>query len=613
MPVLNKQQLNNQGFLSYNILCICLLSVLYIIIKFATPYAINTLYSNNHIEFLNNLCHQSEHLSMTYYQGMIDERYAGPATSILAVIILTMFCFSFGSKISGGRLLIVFFLYLIVTKFDVLFFPPWGDHAGGSVAEAVWLARHHHDYAGLFFGPSSIHGGPKFFFFSFYPGLLAVLMRILPNTTLFLITAHLINFALAAWITYLFYKLMQPLTNDLTAKLASILLITLPLYQSMTEMINMEIPTLFFVMISAYFLSQKKITMSVLMAILAVGFKGSGAIACGAVFIGIWILYFCDVRIRFNWKILIGGFIALIFAFLQVYLRKRYVHDIDEGHNTVSLLSGLSAITHSTYFFKLYIFGLFGMLIFFIRNFIQNKFSFRRSFSFINDNFIIITVFLFATAWIALHMNVAVMGPRYKLNLTPFLLYLVLFSLIKFIPSIKFINSLLIFSILVAAASSYGLLYPERVESRYYAYGQLERSLEYRNDLKLHQLLVKELNDHFPGFTVGAPWITAHYLALNELGYTKKPFPVVLYGQDITFGGMRNYKGLRNIEILKTIWIGFKSNFPPQFEYPIDSRDKIIKKIYYGDKYATLFMGGIGIERLFLVNEMHRRRAIIHE
>ena len=42
------------------------------------------------------------------------------------------------------------FAYLVLTKIEVLFYPPYGDAIGGPFSEAIWLARHGFDYVELF-------------------------------------------------------------------------------------------------------------------------------------------------------------------------------------------------------------------------------------------------------------------------------------------------------------------------------------------------------------------------------------------------------------------------------------------------------------------------------
>jgi len=129
--------------------------------------------------------------------------------------------------------------------------------------------------------------------------------------------------------------------------------------------------------------------------------------------------------------------------------------------------------------------------------------------------------------------------------------------------------------------------------------------------MKLHMEMAKELEANFPGFTVGAPHVTVQMLAFPEYGYVKKPLNMLVYGMGTTWGGIKNYTGLQNLDITRTIWIGFKSDLPDRIVYPIDPKDRIVKEIIVGDKKATLFMGGIAIEKMYRIIMLKKFGAVI--
>jgi len=202
------------------------------------------------------------------------------------------------------------------------------------------------------------------------------------------------------------------------------------------------------------------------------------------------------------------------------------------------------------------------------------------------------------------------MAYRYELLLLPFLAFCILFSLDAVINSRKILSWILLFVIFLGSVGSYGLFHFKKYKSTIYSYHKFERSLEYRNDLKMHMMLAEEIEDKYAGFAVGAPFVIAQKLALKNLGYVKKPLDVVIYGMGCTYGGIRSFPGLRKMNISKTVWVGFRDNhITDKFDYPIDKKDKVLKKIIYGDNKITLFMGGFAIEKMRMLVEMMQRKA----
>jgi len=57
----------------------------------------------------------------------------------------------------------------------------------------------------------------------------------------------------------------------------------------------------------------------------------------------------------------------------------------------------------------------------------------------------------------------------------------------------------------------------------------IERSLEYRNHLKMQRKLAKEMETNYANLLIVAPFTTAETLVFPELGYVKKPLNVQEY------------------------------------------------------------------------------------
>lgn len=591
-----------------------LLSILFFLIKFASVQLINNLYSNKNFHILNKLANCMTDRSLDYYQGVIEERITGPASSVISGVAFIIFSLTFLLDASVGKMTFYIFLFLIITKIEILFFPPWGDHVGGSLSEAIWLKRNNFNYIGLSQQQSSIFGGPKFFLFSIYPGFIALMMKIFTNAKAFLFTSHLITFGMSSLIAGLFYKFTNKILENKTAILSTILLIALPLFQSMTEMINMEIPCLFFSILCINYLCGKKFWRATLMAILAILIKGPGSIACGAVFFTCFLFFiFPDKSVKnkplFRLKMILLCAISIAAAFGQVYLRAKFVHVVNAHHNEVRPFVGVPNLIGLKFIQLYYGISLLGLLIYFIKTKIISK----TKGNFATDNIILFVFYLFTTLWFCLHINISVMGPRYKLIFTPTLLLCFIFALQTILHHKKTVNVLIGIAVLGAYLGSYGLYYPNRIQSKYYAYNWLERSLEYRNDMKLHQKIAKEIETNFSDFTIGSPHVTAQMIAFPEFGYSKKQPDMFMYGMSITYGGIHNFPGLNNLNLYKTLWIGFLNDSDKEFDYPIDPNDKIVKVIEVGDKKTTLFMGGFAIQKFYNIVMMNQiKRQMMH-
>jgi hypothetical protein len=139
----------------------------------------------------------------------------------------------------------------------------------------------------------------------------------------------------------------------------------------------------------------------------------------------------------------------------------------------------------------------------------------------------------------------------------------------------------------------------------------LERSLEYRNYMKVQIDIAREVEKKYMDHTIGAPLLFAQMIALPRLGYVSKaPFDVMIYGYKENLKGYRRFRGLSAENIYKTVWVGLdyereEMNIPG---YPYSDKDLILKKIQRGDIEGALFMGGSGIERMRIVYKMDKEK-----
>ena len=511
----------------------------------------------------------------------IPANYHNPISSLIAGGIFSCVVLYLG-PLSNRKFYAFTFLYLVLTKFEILLTPPYGDTLVGSWAEGYWLAQNNFNYAQLLQELEFNKGGPKVYVFSLYPGFIALLMKLIKHTGSFLFINHWIVFLLATSVVSQFRSILERQFSKVTSSLLAICLLSLPLFQSHCELLNMEIFILFFGITSIHYFIRKKYFLSCLFASLAAFTKGTGIIICGVIFTGIFFDFFTSDKKKL--KYLLYALLPIITTLLVLYFKKLITTN-SLANNQEGLFVGLKIVGYSTFL-------IYSSTISIVLTFI---FSLKKSLEIKRINFIFVLVCIM---WFALFINFPVMIPRYKLLLAPFLIYLIFFSIQSVIKKEKILLPLLICSILFANLASYGLLYkPVAPEFRFFIHN--ERTLEYRDDLALFQKIIHEIDKTYPNYTVGAPPVMAQAIGIPEFGYVKNQRDIILYGMNIHYSDIRNYPGLNNFNYKKTIWIALEQGTKKNPNYPIDKKDHIVKEIISGDNKAILFLGGVAIEKKY--------------
>ena len=581
----------------------CFLAILiFFAIKFFGPIFIQSLYNAGHIDFLNRTTSSNAPQNLEYYQGRAEEKLLGPIQFLISGLLFAAFAHFRLRDTSTLKFGFAVFLFLLITKCEILFYPPYGgDAITGPFAEAIWLANNSFNYPNLAQQPGYTAGGPRVYLFSLYPGFLALQMILIPSKKIFLFLNHLIVFAMAATVIALFRNMAAKIFDKTLAPLLAVLILAFPLFQSQIEMINMEMPTLFFTALSAYYLAEKKLLRACAAAIVAAGVKGSGVIACGAVFLTCWLLFFFSQRHKYKGTTLIAGMLAVLWALL-ISAVTRQIATPETSVTFVRIFTGslwnsirddrfldIILVTLCVLSIELVIFGFRSIKA---RQNPLASFASKR-------HYVIITVLTYAIMWYALFIHFTTWNPRYRLLLLPFLLFCFFYLLDVVILSIRFKRCVLFLAAGLMFFSAYGLL---EAPAGHFQYIELERSLEYRSVLVRDQRLVKEIEKNFSHLTILAPSIVARILAMPQLGYATKPLDVVIYETTCSFGRLKNFSGLKNLDIARTLCIGLNDdtaiNSSRFFPYPVEKKDKIIKRINYGNKEAVLFFGGRAIERM---------------
>lgn len=566
------------------------LSLVFYYLKLQSSQLITSWYETQNYEWLNRLSGVApeQRLGLYFYLGQIEERVTGPLTQLISGLLFAGFALLFLPSASREKFGLAVFAYLLLTKLEVLLFPPYGDAIGGPFAEALWLKENNFNYAGLAAQPGYAAGGPKVYVFSLYPTYLALLMKLLPDMKTFLVVNHLAVFAMAAAMAAVFRDIAARAFSREVAVLLALVLLYLPLFQSQTEAINMEIPCAFFMMLSAGALIQKKAGQACLMAIMAIAVKGIGVLA-GAAVLTVSLLMWLgnDAEFRRGKVIL---WLLVLAAVMAGSLSVKYI--LKDQHVSAGMVNFLTGWPSLKVFFisRLYVWSLFlisaGFILgrFFRKNILPQKY----------DLLIMLT---FGVMWFLLFLNFYAVSPRYRVGLYPFLIYTVFYAAAIYVrpPVLRILG--LTGVIIAALFYSYGRFEPPMTENDHV---QLERSLEYRNDLKLNQLVVKTLEDKYDDYLVGAPFTIAQLSGIPGLGYAQKKLEVMIYGFHCSYGGIKNYPGMDNLNMARTVYVGVKTApISENFAYPIGPRDQVVQEIEYGNKKAWLFMGGVAIEMLY--------------
>ena len=580
----------------------------YLALKITSPHLIDLWVSRKYFTAMNILTGAKDIMPLAFYQGAIEDLLFGPLKAILSGIILLMIGSRYLKNASFFIFSLFIFIFLLLTKYDILSFPPYGDSLVGPFSDAIWLIRHKLNYLHLMKQDSYVKGGPLVYPTSLYPLFLATVMNLINNPKIFLITIHTLTFGFAAITTATFRKMLSRVFADDTAALyGSILLVSLPLFQSMTELINLEMPCLLFGILSLSYLMERRTGFASFFAILSLLVKTSGAIFCTTVLWGGILLFFIDRNNAHRLKHLFWGIFTFLIAAGLGIVRNRIVGKQIE-YNKLEFLIGWTKIKGIPEFWMMYVLILILLLAALI--WVRKQGSNDRTIGHvIQTHFPVIILLSSAVIWFLFYINFSVMIARYTLILIPSLLFLLIYSIQIFIKDSKTLKILLTILILISGLFSYSLFIPKMDSNSSYRVNLLERSLEYRNDLKLHMMLAKEIEDNYSDQTICAVLFLAQALDFREVGYVTKPLDIMVYGMPGTHEGMREFPGIRKIDIDRTIWIGdHHDQIVPEIEYPISKeRDIIIKEIPYGKNTFVLFKGGFAVEKMRLIFQLYRR------
>ncbi len=579
------------------------LTLLFYLVNYRSPAWIEGLFRQGQTAWLNSITGVETVQPLEFYLGRAHETFFGPLSQVISGLGFAAFAILFLPEATLLQFGIAVFLYLILTKPEALLFPPYGDAIGGPFAEAIFLKDNGFNYIWLSKQAGYAMGGPLVYLFSIYPSYLAILMKLLPWPKVFLAVNHLVVFGMAATIATLLRSIFLKAgakqgwpyrENSVLAILSTLLLLAIPAFQVQIEAINMEIPSAFFIMLSAYFLIEKRIHAAGLITIVAVFIKGTEILACWAFFLISLGLFFGlfepkGKRSSVGYKILLWGGGLLVLSFLKVF-SKFFIKDQHISHHMLEFAIGWASLYQLPLFYLYLVsLGIFSLAVW------KNKMTAGEGRCDTSiDLYPVWVMFMYGGMWIVLFFNFYAVSPRYRVSLYPFLVFSVVYAVAFLIRKKYWKEWGIIVAVAVIFWSSYGAFYPSMEENDHVL---LERSLEYRSDLEVNRHIARSIEARFSKFQIVAPFIIAQSLAIPELGYVSKKLKVMIYGYYCNYREIHLFPGIRFVKLAGTLYVGIKAVSPiPGLPYPVHNEDRVVEEIHYGNKKAWLFLGGISID-----------------
>ncbi len=585
---------------------IAILVGLYRLILLVGPMNTVTLFERGQMASLNAWTGNSAVEPVEFYLGRTMETLWGPISQALGALVLVVLVLGPLRQAGGWVFFGALCAYLLATKANVLLMPPYGDAVGGPFAEALWLARNNFDYAGLALQPDYSQGGPRVYFFSIFPSYLAMLMKMFGAGSWFLLVNHLVFFGMAAGVATMTRGLLSRCMDVRVAGLAAVLIMSWPVFQTQTEIINMELPSLFFAVLCAWALAERNIHLAGTGAFLSLLAKGSGVFACGAFFIYglVAFIFERDVRVRRRWLIWAG---VLAAAGFFIVAAKFFMKDQHVSAGLLTPLIGWPSLKtfKITYFYLAQIL-LTGTLTFLFarRVALPAGLGVREQRS-LETGWIMA---LFAGMWFLLFLNFMNVSPRYRVAVYPFLLGGLVWVMACLLPWRRLQILALSAAVILVQFNAYGLRDRVMPGSDYVL---LEENLQYRNDLEVYRRLARRIEEHYAQATVVAPMVVAQTLAIPQMGYVRTPRSVYIYGFNCTYENIVLFPGLEGIDPSRTVYVTTSREDEGALPYPIHPSDKVIDTVVWGNKKAWIFMGGISIEiRRRLMLQMLQQRAL---
>jgi hypothetical protein len=484
----------------------------------------------------------------------------------------------------------VFYIALLFLCYEAIHFPPYWDSVLGLFAEATWLADHDFDYMALAYGQYGyVAGGPRVYFFSIYPSLQALLMIGFDNASRFLLFNHLLTLGYAAATLSAFYYLLRVRVGSALALLGAIALMVHPLFRAQAEAINMEMPLLAATSIGILLTIRGRHLWGAVFAIAAMAVKPFGII--GVVALLIYHLVDREQGRRRNRAALSLLGLSILSAPAQLWLRSTFLEDSSDTLFVLFRGSLKAVIVDLVDFLILFVIGVVFCGIY-IYGYLQKdtaggfltRFGDTLGFRGHGDRRADLIIILFFVSFGAFFIHIVNILPRYLLYCLPVLLYMAIVVL-SGITNRRWLRGVVVSAIIcLSLFNQNGLFYPAIQANNGF---MLERSLEYRNDLKLNNALISYLERNHRDEKIVTSWPLAQMLTMPRLGYVTKPLNVLTSDRACLYAPTESVSDeLPDPD--RSVWVYTPNSFSRQNKYyPED--DHLLARIAEGSREAVIY------------------------
>ena len=423
------------------------------------------------------------------------------------------------------------FVFLIFFRSKALFYPPYWDAIVAIFTEAIWLSENKFNFLKLATEMSGyVAGGPRVYFFSIYPSFQAALMLLIKNQNFFLILNHLIAISLSSSIVVLLYKISRMVLDSKTSLLVCVLVFFNPLFLSQSYAINMEIPVLFFGLVSVYFFLKEKHVKAGVFLLLCFYIKPT-AVLLSVALVVVFILT------EFMWRrkkgILLLYCLPCILYIVQTIISNRFFLNPGDDTNLSFNIIACPFLRIMGVHFKR-VPDIYSVLIaavvlgfcIFIFKFLTSR---ERFVNVIKENKLSFLSLVFCGILGTIPFILRNFLPRYFLIGLPFMFFLLVWC-------IKLVKQQLLYFLVFAFLCFYSLNMYGKIYGRVFEYFNmsaannghlLERTLEYENDMDANLALIKKIEEKYGDKIVVASWPISHMLASSKFCYVKEGKKVI--------------------------------------------------------------------------------------
>ncbi len=180
----------------------------------------------------------------------------------------------------GWLMFVVVFVGLLLVRHEILDSPPYEDQ-GMLWQEASYLVETNFDYYRLRYEePHWIESvdGVRDYLISLLPAVLAVMMKLFPRPADTILAYHVFTISCAALIAATMYVVLHRRIGKQTALLATLALLTAPLFSTQIDMVGMELPMVAAAILTARAIWNERYTAAAGWSLLAFLCKVSGAL-----------------------------------------------------------------------------------------------------------------------------------------------------------------------------------------------------------------------------------------------------------------------------------------------------------------------------------------------